>query len=70
VTRTRDPDGGRDHYEQLGPLTDADMAYLAGQGSDNARRRTLSNWYGRSGAVHAWAMWRAARWAAEVSRGR
>jgi hypothetical protein len=64
MTRTlgrADATAGRDTYHALGELTADDFAYLAGQSSDTARRRTLANWYGRAGGAYAWVQYRAAQ---------
>lgn len=46
-----------EHYRALGPLDANALAYLAKQRSVEVRKRTLHAWYGRSGAVYAWAVW-------------
>lgn len=48
-----DEDRARTAYEDLGPLTADDLAYLDLQPSDLERRRVLSNWYGVHGGAYA-----------------
>lgn len=56
-------------YQQLGPLTHADLARLDGMASDTVRRRTLANIYGRHGAASAWTVYQLHRDGAVTARG-
>jgi hypothetical protein len=45
-------------YQDQGPLTDADIAYLDGINPDQRRRYALSCWYGRAAVGYAWRIYR------------
>jgi hypothetical protein len=45
-------------YQDQGPLTDADIAYLDHLNPAQRRRAALASWYGRAAVDYAWRIYR------------
>jgi hypothetical protein len=57
ATTRYDPVRGRLDFENLGALTDRQLAVLAAKPTDHQRRLTLHRWFGHHGGVYAWRLY-------------